>query len=391
MTVKTDVLFLQKDRFELYSSAYLRVFEFLYVPEIIQDFDVKNSDLMEDLLKIFINNNKIPPSELIVVLSDNICFIKDIVNPITAQPVPPVGQQAAPAPQPSLLPQPSKTPEEIQKEVELFVSHVPFDNVAYVSIPLPNGSKICATNEDIYKVIISSFENAGFKVNNVIPGIVFGNNLSAKPTMDPAMGNFILQNINSIKQHSFLKKKIPLTLPEKKTEIVNEVPEHEKEKHDGKNNKRLIVLVGAFIVLLLILVVVYVMSLGQAPSSVPKTQSLSPAPLATQLTLTPSNVAVSTVPGKNEFSNLSLQIINASASSAQGEFLRELLVKYGFKSVALQTQSSVGTTSTVIKFSPNVSPDSRATVLNEVKKVTSNIQVQEKAAAGVDVEILLGK
>ena len=146
MSLKTDVLYLQKDRFELYSSTLLKVFEFLFVPEIVQDFDVKNSDLLKNLINVFIATNKIPASEIIIVLSDNACFIKDFVQPVQVQATPTVSQQI-PAP----MPPPT---DDLQEQVDMFIQHVPFDEVSYVTLPLGNGMKICATNEGLYKDII---------------------------------------------------------------------------------------------------------------------------------------------------------------------------------------------------------------------------------------------
>lgn len=245
MNLKTDVIFLQKDRFEIYSSTLMKVFEFLFVPEIVQDFDIRNSELFDNLISVFIDSNKIPPSELIIVLSDKACFVKDFVNPVQSQAVP---------------------AEDFKKEIDLFIQHVPFDEVSHITFPLSNGMRICATNEGMYKEITASFEKHGFQVNGVIPAMSYGNNLSEKTVMDVTMANFILQNNSSVKQSSFLIHKEPPVHEKLTIEEAKDIPEIEEEKPEGKNNKRMLTLVGVFIVLLIILIIVYASSIGQPAS-----------------------------------------------------------------------------------------------------------------------------
>lgn len=381
MTLKTDVLYLQKDRFEIYSSTQMRIYEFLFVPEIIQDFDVKNNDLLENLINIFIASNKISPSELIIVLSDSTCFVKDFVQPVPSQPAVVIGQQALPPPAESL-----------QKEIDQFIQHVPFDKVASITLPLPSGVKVCATNEGLYKDLIAAFVKLGFKIDSVIPSIAYGNNLSGKTVLDRSIADFIIQSSDSVKQNNFLIKKIPQDQAKDDTKENKEDFEIIDEKPEAKNNKRVFILVGVFVLLLIVLIIVYITSVTQPKSRAANTVLPSVTPVVSPKVVASSSAElVGITPSQQEIGNLSLSIINASGSTTQGQFLKEQLNKYGFKTIVLQDQSSIGASSSIITFSANTRPAVRNLILQEVKKLTDNVQVQEKSGTNDVIEILIGK
>src|ERR1700733_4896336 len=81
MTVKTGVIYLMKDKFQFFSPYDGKIFEFRFTPEIIRDLDVISTEILENLIKAFVINSKISPSNLVVVLAENAYFSKDFVMP----------------------------------------------------------------------------------------------------------------------------------------------------------------------------------------------------------------------------------------------------------------------------------------------------------------------
>src|ERR1700691_5906819 len=77
MVVKTGVIYLMKDKFQFYSGYDGKIFEFRFVPEIVRDLDIINGGLLENFIKVFVSNNKIPPSNLVFVLAESAYFSKD--------------------------------------------------------------------------------------------------------------------------------------------------------------------------------------------------------------------------------------------------------------------------------------------------------------------------
>lgn len=98
MTGKTGVIYLLKDRFQFYSPFLRQVVELKFTPQMVSDLDVLNAELLEEQIKVFVTNGKIPPSSLIIVLADNAYFVKDFA--LSPNPVQPQKPSQPPQPQP---------------------------------------------------------------------------------------------------------------------------------------------------------------------------------------------------------------------------------------------------------------------------------------------------
>jgi hypothetical protein len=247
MTQGTGIILLHKEKFDFYSPLFGKIVEFKFVPEIIRDFDVANSELLENLIKLFVESNKIPKSELIIVISDNASFIKDIF------PTNPAGQK-----------------QDIKEETDKFIDSVPFDEVASMTFPMPQGTKVWATNKGLFEVLANAFDKNGFKVTAVLPGILFGNVVGSGNVLDPVTVNTINQKLESIKaEHNFLTQKpvVPVIKKEEMTtttvQNINNVVEVEGEANKKPDKKRLVAMIGIFVFLLIVLVFVYIGSLNQ--------------------------------------------------------------------------------------------------------------------------------
>lgn len=243
----SGIIYLQKDKFSLYVPTATKNIEFRFVPEIVKDLDVINLELLENLIKLFITNSKVPPMTFTIILADNACFIKDFIktpqNPnqtVPGQPQPPIDEKAD---------------QEIKKNEDDFIDHVPFDNVVSKTLPLGNGEKIIAVNKDLLDAIASSFEKIGSKINMVLPGIVFGNNIGIAPALNQVTVNLILSQEDSLRDYDFLNKEVYQP-------ILKDKPEKEdfyvKDDSDApKSNKRLFIMIGVFVLLIIVLIVVY--------------------------------------------------------------------------------------------------------------------------------------
>ena len=380
MTARTGVVYLQKNKMQIFSPFTGSIFELRFGPDMIRDLDVINPALIERQLKAFLASAKIAPCNVIFVLSDSTYFVKDFVLP-TQQPK---------------LAQNEITETVLKKQADEFIEHVPFDNVVSKMLPLKNGIKVCATNKDFYEAIAIALEHIGFTVTGVIPGLVLGNGISAKPVMDAVMANGILQKTNAVKQYDMLNQQVYQPQIKQDAEEVDEV-ELEQLQTKKPNKKRLYALVGVFASLLIVLLIVYVQS--QTPPTPPKQpaeassdSSTNPPPVTTAAPIVHEEptTPVGSESGSLHASNLTVQILNASSSETAVEILREKLNAYKFKSLTIQSQSAVGSTSTIVSFSANTSQEVRNVVLSEVKKLKSNITVQDKQEGAYDITIVLG-
>ncbi len=270
MTEKTYIIYLLKDKFEFYSPVNGSAIEFRFVPEIVNDLDVINPELFESLIKLFVANNKITFGSIVIVIADNASFIKDFIttnNPPNTLKTNTANNVSADV---SI---PAAAKENTNEEIKSFIEHVPFDDVASDTYPLSSGTKIWATNRELFTAIADAFKKQRFEVEAVLPGLVFEGNISSKATMDPAMAGIILQTFDSVKQHSLLSQK-PV---EPQAAVTDSKEESKKIKNTeesyeindtpktGTNKKRLFVMIGIFVILIIILILVYVGSLRQNP------------------------------------------------------------------------------------------------------------------------------
>lgn len=257
------IIFLQKDKFDFYSPGLIKIIEFRFVPEIIHDLEVINRELLENLIKLFVSNNKIAPGELTIVLADNACFIKDFIMPSA---VPSTQQKNVAQLSPVAFPN-TQASEKVREDIKFFIDHVPFENVLSREFHMGNGTKVLAVNKDFFEAIKNAFEKAGFRVNAVLPGVVFENNIGAKQTMDIIVANTILKQADYLRDNDLLREERSFQpVVEKENEEEKEFTVQETESKPGKTNKkRLFAMIGIFVILLIILVVVYLGSLQQTP------------------------------------------------------------------------------------------------------------------------------
>lgn len=248
MTIKTGVIYLQRDRFQIYSPLLPSVLEFRFVPEMIRDLDIVNEELLEGVTKIFIAQNKIPAGNLVMFLADNIAFVKDF-------------KKADPSPTDAKEEEGSSVDTAknalLEKQVKEYIEVAPFEEVASKRFVINNGVRVFTTNKDLYMSIKKAFEKEGFKIDMVIPGLLLGNNISAQPTLTPQIADFVLQHVNTLKQNNLLSEDIISEVIKEEPQEENNNYEVKEEKPKPKDKKRLLLLIGVFALLLVILAVVY--------------------------------------------------------------------------------------------------------------------------------------
>lgn len=378
MTTKTGIIYLQRDKFQVYSPYLPNILEFRFVPELIRDFDIVNRQLFENLLKVFIGNNKVPPSNMVIIVSDSASFIKDFVSP--PQPVAPNPQQQTPPP----------TLEDLQNAAITYLEHVPFEMVSSKVFPLATGVRAYATNQEMYETIKLLLEKQGFIIQSVFPGFVFGPNLSNRTTLDGPIVSEMLQKISALQGYNLLKDAPQVQVAsvteetEEKESTTNE--EEEKPEKPEKENKNVMIAVAVSAIVLIVAitgVVIYLQFQDRpyTPPSRPTQQAPAPTapPQVTQ--------SVSTA----EAGELTVQITSSSSTASTAATLRSTLTNFGFQSIVPQTQTTLGSSSNLLFFSSRVSQDIRTSVTQSVKEIVPDIVVQERPDASFDVTVILGQ
>ncbi len=231
MASKTGVIYIQRHKFQIYSSALSGVLEFLYVPELVKDMDIADKELFENIVKLFIENNKIPIGNLIIVLGDSACFIKDFT-----------GEDA----------------EKLKAKAEEFVDHTPFENVSSKTFSIGSGIRVFATNKELYEAIEEAFEKSKFTVEAVIPGFLIGDMVGPALDLTPQIANLAVEKLSAVRQYNLLRPDIDLTKDEKSmSEVKGENLNLTIAPAAQGDKKRLVLLIAVFGVLIVALVVVY--------------------------------------------------------------------------------------------------------------------------------------
>jgi hypothetical protein len=385
-------IYLLRDKFQIYVPGLPSVLEFHFVPQIIRDMDVINQEMFANLIKVFITNSKIPPSDLIIVIADNASFMKDFLS---TPPQPPAQPGQPPKPQPSPI-----SPEELDKQVKEFFNFVPFEEIASKAIPLKNGIRAYGTNKDLFETIRRSFEANGFEITSVIPAIAFGPEVNTKPGMDNLMIESILKKADTlVKSYNLLNQPLLTFESEKDKDIKDATGDNGEDSEPlDKPKSQLPLLLGVLGFLLIVLVVVAWFQFG--PPSKPKPQPVTPtlppaaaaAPTAAiTLATSPSISSSSGVPSVADTQALTVQIENTAATVGSATTLHDALEKFGFKSVNLSNQTNIGTASTSITFSKNVNATTRSAIINQVQKISPVGSILDKADAATDITIILAK
>lgn len=374
MTTKTGIIYLQRDKFQLYSPYLASILEFRFVPELIRDFDLINRELLENLLKVFLGNNKVPPSGIVIVVSDSASFIKDFVSP--PQPV---------APNPAQPQTPPPTLEDLHNQANQYIEHVPFELVSSKVFPLATGVRAYATNQELYEGIKAVLEKQGFIIEAVLPGFVFGPNLSNRPTLDGTSIGIILQKVSTVQAYNLLKEIPPVAESSLPSETTGEkdTPSEENSSSETPSNKKVLIAVAISAIALIVIVtgIVVYLQFQQKPYVPPPpsaAQTSAPTPQISQ-----SSAAIA------DAKDLTVQISAPLAAASTAATLRTTLMTYGFKSVVPQTQEGIA--QSMVIFSPRVSQQVRTVVTDDVKKSIPTILIQNKPDATTDITIILGK
>jgi hypothetical protein len=216
---KNEVLFLVRDRFYLYDGSAVLTLEF--PPTIVQDLDVKNRDGLNDLITLFIHNNKLVPAQLFFILSESVCFSKDFPIGIPADAV------------------------KVEAATKEFLDSIPFSSVVSKVYKTPTSTRVVGSNQDLIDTIFVAFENKGFGISALAPANIFPDFGSATD-LSPDTAQTVLNKRESVIAASMVGER---TVKEQQLATSQTaVPK----------NKLLPYLIGGFILLLVILVILII-------------------------------------------------------------------------------------------------------------------------------------
>ncbi len=242
------IIYIDKSRFDYYSLGSPTALSLIFPLDTVKDLEIINPPSLNTQIKSFMDQNKITPTPLIIILSENIIFSEDF----------PQGQV-----------------EQQKTEIQKFLDTIPFEKVNSKVFKLEKGTKVVATNQEYYDTIQKAFEKLGSITLAVIPALVLGN-INTQNGLDTPTLQSIIEKFELFKQYSLL------------------IPQNSSGKNqEGKTssllspkNLRLTILLALFLILILILFALVFLTLLKKPQP-PKPSVVSPT-LSPVQTLNPT-------------------------------------------------------------------------------------------------------
>jgi Tfp pilus assembly PilM family ATPase len=206
----TAVLFIDSNRIDAYNFAKNIVVSLDFPQEIIRYTEILDREKLHMMVKSLIETNKITPSSLIVILAKNILFTKDFAKD-------------------------QKTEEQLDLQAQEFIDNVPFESVGSKIVPLEKGIRVIAANADLYESIMSTFQQAGFSIQSLLPITLFGEDIQIE-RLTTESEKIFSQKSESLRKYSLV------------SDSGNFVAGKEEEVIKKKNNVMIIASVGMFAV-----------------------------------------------------------------------------------------------------------------------------------------------
>ncbi|MDO8270099.1 MAG: hypothetical protein Q7T54_05535 [Candidatus Levybacteria bacterium] len=213
------LLYLDKNGFYFYTDGLPSVISLAFIDNAVRDMDVVNGASLIAQVKAFIDQYRLMPSMITIILSPNVAFEKDIAG---------------------------LTREAQAEEIKNFIDTIPFESVLTRTYPIEKGVKVIGFNEDLYTELKNGFEKNSFGIDMVIPYQLLGTDQTLIKNLTTDNAAQFLKRCDHLKQYTLLiteKQKNPGPSPV--TETVVQKPK--------KNYTRLFVMIGVFTFLFAVL------------------------------------------------------------------------------------------------------------------------------------------
>jgi hypothetical protein len=374
------ILFVDRFGFSLYQDTLANIPKFNFTQDLVANLDVVNKEQLSSLITTFIQINKMVPSSLAVILSDNVIYVRDLETPVQ-KPVP--GQ--------NLIANPNDDKEQEDK-VQSFLENIPFEEVLAKVIKAGSVNRVVAINKDLVMTIINAFINKGSVVDAIVPSFMYGQSVDFSAGLTTNNVRVILGNMETLKLGNLLTDQEIIPSRTLGGELICPPEDNGVKK---PQNLRQYILVGVFVLLLIALGVVYFVfqkadessnakNINRAinqkvvPTVVP---SVAPIPATASATIAPEDLKT-----------VEIKISYNTQSSVVVTKLKAGLSDMGFENITNKiSKVSIPEKSSVI-FSKNISTDLRDSVLAEIKEILqADVSILESQDSDSTISIVIGK
>lgn len=339
MSTKSNILTLSvtKTGISVCSSAKNEVLQMPFDTGTLVNMEIVDLPKLSTKISAFVNQHQIKPSEVVMIIDSDVCFVKEIVA---------------------------------ENEVQEFLDCVPVSSPSYKLFQVGNARLLIVINRRFYEAIRQAFESIGFNVTAVVPEAILSP-LGVATALDNNSCLILTKNMAFIRQNSFI-------FPP----VVDLSPSWVK-KH-GK----LAVLFSVMGICLALGAIGFVF--WQIQNS--RLQAVARARVRAA-TMSKAAVPVpSPTPSPTPeilASQLTIKVFNASTIKGAAAKMSLELASNGFAKAEVGDAPVSGTTAVV--FSPRVPLDLRTQIIETVDKLHLKPSTIENSQSQFDVVITLGK
>jgi hypothetical protein len=357
------ILYLDKTQFYFYLGALPDVIKYDYPNAIISDIEVIDKPQLTKQLNAFIEQYKIPASNILILLSKNVVFTKDL---------------------------PDMQLNLHQQEINTFLDNIPFELMYNRTYRMKKGAKMVVANRDLCQEIYRPFEARDSNIDIISPIVVAeAEEKIVEAGFNIQTAKLLLTKYDSFKQYNMLNS----TNDSFSTPVTEQTvaPLKPPSTPVTKATKETMILGGVFGVLVIVLIIVVFVFANPFTSNKPEQPATTPAPVANAPAVPPTATPLppTSTPAPLDVSKYKIQVLNGSGVSGRAETVRKQLSDAGFTNI--KTGNSTSTNSkTLILFSSKLDTSVREMILSTVDKVASDSAVQEASNIAFDSIITVG-
>lgn len=353
-TDNLKVILLSRKGFHFYYNDQVSKLEF--TGRELKDLDFVDPDKLKSLIFDLIDKSNITGSTLVMVLSSDFLFTKEII---------------------------AKEQESKQVEIQKFIDEIPFDrsSLAIQAVNYEGKTTVFATNINLYNTLIEILHQKNLDTKYVVPITLFDiAPLTNTLTKDDIKN--ILTSSEKLKQSNFLSSRQVSQSDDKNKSM----PENSEQKEKNLTKQIIMTSIGVGLILTSITLTLYSFGLISNPFGKNKKDNIITSSQDTIDPQTPqSTPQLQTLPSKDE---ITIQVLNGTGIEGQASSVKSILEGLGYQQIETGNTTITGDSKTSISYSQAV-PSSYITELEE-KLAESFIEViTQKQQVNPDFDILI--
>ncbi len=359
---KLTLAYVRAQEIWFYSEKLSQFAVYQFPPELIHNLEITHVDQLYVSLNEFMQSLKLNPTELYIILSGEVYFLRDIVL---------------------------EKGEKKEDFVRRFTDNLPFEIIFSKQIIFNHTEKVVGLNRYTYQPLVLALTKIGFNVSTMLPDFVLEEAMQDDAfDMEDAHNLVLSTDRRKYEKFNFLA----IQDESKDTEVLtidNSLPE----------KKKVIPLIIVFVLLLSVLgTLIWYTQSGRAIPFLPAYADPEPPATAqpdpTFEEITDSESSTEEAIAKPAVQNLSLAelqiaVIDTSADESQFPVVEQVLLELGVQSVTATSSAALEPEAPIILFTDMVSDADQQQLVTTVSEITGELQTEQDPELEYDVLLLL--